>query len=99
MERQLALAAPFGTDDHTGEAKGHNWTNLVHRKMIKQLPKIAWESLQLFKFGEWEEALRALHVYLELANRWNVKFLEWLRQEGVQREMLAKLHDLGAVLA
>ncbi len=51
-------------------------TDLVHRKMIKQLPQIAWDTLWLFEFGEGEEAIRMLHKYLESVNGRNAKFLE-----------------------
>ncbi len=31
-------------------------TDLVHRKMVKQLPELAWETLHMFEFSEGEEA-------------------------------------------
>ncbi len=73
-------------------------TNLVWHKMIKQLPQLVWDTLRMFEFGEGEEAIRVLHKHLKSANGRNAKFLERLRQEGVRREELAKLNDMGAVL-
>ncbi len=73
-------------------------TDLVHRKMIKQLPDLAWEMLHTFEFSEGEEAIQMLREYLESANGRNAMFLEQLRQEGVCRHMLLVLNELGAVL-
>ncbi len=50
-------------------------TELVHRKMIKQLPDLVWEMLRTFEFGEGEEVIWMLHEYLESANGRN-RFLE-----------------------
>ncbi len=51
-------------------------TNLVHHRMIKQLPQLAWDMLHMFKFGDGEEGIRMLRKYLESANGRNAKFLE-----------------------
>ncbi len=83
---------------HTNTVLLEQVTDLAHWKMVEQMPKIAWETLQMFQFGEGEEALWALHKYLESANGWNTRFLEKLRQEGVRPEMLARLNDLGGIL-
>ncbi len=39
-----------------------------------------------------------LRQYLESVNGRNARFLDRLQQEGVRREMLARLNDLGAVM-
>ncbi len=74
-------------------------TDLVHRKTTKQLPEVAWEALRQFEFGEGEEVIRMLCEYLESANGRNAGFLEQLRKEGVRRQMLQNLNEMGAVLA
>ncbi len=61
-------------------------TDLVRRKMIKQLPDIAWDMLHTFEFGEGEGAIWMQHEYLKSADGQNAKFLEQLRKEGIRSE-------------